>query len=73
MQNNALNLWADESFDKREAEAAKRRKELGLDVVSEDDEDEVDHLKALDLGQAGPSPLKKLCQAIIEHRYFASR
>ena len=56
--------------DKREAEAAKRRKELGLDVVSEDDEDEVDHLKALDLGQAGPSPLKKLCQAIIEHRYF---
>jgi hypothetical protein len=38
--------------------------------VSEDDEDEVDHLKALDLGQAGPSPLKKLCQAIIEHRYF---
>ena len=57
-------------LDKKEAEAAKRRKELGLDVVSEDDEDDVDHLKALNLSQAGPSPLQKLCQAIIEHRFF---
>ena len=56
--------------DKKEAEAAKRRKELGLDVVSEDDEDDIDHLKALNLSQAGPSPLQKLCQAIIEHRFF---
>ena len=55
--------------DKKEAEAAKRRKELGLDVVSEDDEDDVDHLKALNLSQAGPSRCK-LCQAIIEHRFF---